>query len=118
MLSYLGYLMDSPSKRTHIFRVIGQFMAKSMLDSRIIDLSFNKIFLRLVLGEQIALTLDNLKVLSILCGYVLLFTLPRSSLILTLHHPWRNYKGYPKNLVVERSVCLLPRRAYPRQLTV
>jgi E3 ubiquitin-protein ligase TRIP12 len=37
-------------------------MAKSMLDSRIIDLSFNKIFVKLVLGEQVALTLDNLKV--------------------------------------------------------
>jgi len=36
-------------------------MAKSMLDSRIIDLSFNKVFLKLVLGEQVTLTLDNLK---------------------------------------------------------
>jgi len=67
-------LNKSPSKRTHIFRVIGQFMAKSMLDSRIIDLSFNKIFLKLVLGEQISLTLDNLKVLSNIRGYVMLLT--------------------------------------------
>ncbi|KAJ7734536.1 hypothetical protein B0H14DRAFT_2995729 [Mycena olivaceomarginata] len=42
---------DGGHKRTHIFRVIGQFVAKAMLDSRIIDLSLNKIFLKIVLGE-------------------------------------------------------------------
>lgn len=49
-------------KRTHIFRVIGQFVAKAMLDSRIIDLSFNKIFLRLILGDEVPLTIATLKV--------------------------------------------------------
>lgn len=43
-------------------RVIGQFVAKAMLDSRIIDLSFNKIFLKLVLGEDVPLTIARLKV--------------------------------------------------------
>jgi len=62
-------------------------MAKSMLDSRIIDLSFNKIFLKLVLGDQVTLTLDNLKVLSILGGRIALFTLPHSSSTLSLHPP-------------------------------
>ncbi|KAI0924248.1 hypothetical protein AcW2_005179 [Taiwanofungus camphoratus] len=52
---------DGGQKRTHIFRVIGQFVAKAMLDSRIIDLSFNKIFLKLILGEEVPLTIDNLK---------------------------------------------------------
>ncbi len=52
-------------KRTHILRVIGQFVAKAMLDSRIIDLSVNKIFLKLVLSEDVALTLDNLRVSTI-----------------------------------------------------
>jgi E3 ubiquitin-protein ligase TRIP12 len=33
-----------------------------MLDSRIIDMSFNKIFLKLVLGEEVPLTIDTLKV--------------------------------------------------------
>ena len=51
-------------KRTHIIRVIGQFVAKAMLDSRIIDLSFNKIFVKLILGEEVPLTIDNLKVRS------------------------------------------------------
>jgi len=110
---YLRYSIYPPSKRTHIFRVIGQFMAKSMLDSRIIDLSFNRIFLKLVLGEQIAPTLGNLKVLSIFHGRVTLFTLPHSWWIPTLHHPWRNYKAYPKNPVVERFVFFLPRDRYP-----
>lgn len=50
-------------KRTHIIRVIGQFVAKAMLDSRIIDLSFNKVFLKLVLGEEVPLTLETLKVI-------------------------------------------------------
>ena len=42
--------------------MIGQFVAKAMLDSRIIDLSFNKIFLKLVLGETVPLTIDSLRV--------------------------------------------------------
>ncbi|KZT67358.1 hypothetical protein DAEQUDRAFT_673424 [Daedalea quercina L-15889] len=52
---------DAGHKRTHIFRVIGQFVAKALLDSRIIDLSFNKVFLKLVLGEDVPLTVDNLR---------------------------------------------------------
>lgn len=51
-------------KRTHIIRVIGQFVAKAMLDSRIIDLSCNKIFLKLVLSEEVPLTIDTLRVRS------------------------------------------------------
>jgi len=79
-------------------------MAKSMLDSRIIDLHFNKIFLKLVLGDQVTLTLDNLKVLPIYHGPITLFTLSGSSSTPTLHHPWRNCKGCPKNPTVERFV--------------
>ena len=52
----------SRRKRTHILRVIGQFVAKAMLDSRIIDLTFNKIFLKQILGEEIPLTIASLKV--------------------------------------------------------
>ncbi|KAI0686676.1 hypothetical protein BC835DRAFT_1287769 [Cytidiella melzeri] len=52
---------DGGQKRTHIFRVIGQFVAKAMLDSRIIDLHVNKIFLKLILGDSVPLTIDNLK---------------------------------------------------------
>ncbi|KAJ7117663.1 hypothetical protein C8R44DRAFT_199718 [Mycena epipterygia] len=56
---------DGGQKRTHIFRVIGQFVAKAMLDSRIIDLSLNKIFLKIVLGEEVPLTIATLKLVDI-----------------------------------------------------
>ena len=85
-------------------------MAKSMLDSRIIDLHFNKIFLKLVLGEQVTLTLDNLKVLVIYHEPTPLFTPLCSSSIPILHHPWRNCKAYPKNHTVERLVDFRLRR--------
>ncbi|KAL4078725.1 hypothetical protein V8B97DRAFT_1933082 [Scleroderma yunnanense] len=52
---------DGSLKRTHILRVIGQYVAKAMLDSRIIDLSFNKVFIKLVLGEEVSLTIDTLR---------------------------------------------------------
>ncbi|KAL0953368.1 hypothetical protein HGRIS_004605 [Hohenbuehelia grisea] len=52
---------DGGHKRTHILRVIGQFVAKAMLDSRIIDLHFNKMFLKLVLGEEVPMTIATLK---------------------------------------------------------
>ena len=55
------------SKCIHIFRIIGQFVAKALLDSRIIDMSFNKIFLKLVLGEDVPLTIASLKVCVLLC---------------------------------------------------
>lgn len=49
-------------RRTHLFRVIGQFVAKAMLDSRIIDMSFSKVFLKMVLAEDIPLSIDTLMV--------------------------------------------------------
>jgi E3 ubiquitin-protein ligase TRIP12 len=58
-------MSDGGQKRTHIFRVIGQFVAKALLDSRIIDLSFNKIFLKLVLGEEVPLTISSLKLVDV-----------------------------------------------------
>ncbi|KAH7913854.1 hypothetical protein BJ138DRAFT_1177757 [Hygrophoropsis aurantiaca] len=51
---------DGGQKRTHILRVIGQYVAKAMLDSRIIDLSFNKVFIKQVLGEEVPLTIETL----------------------------------------------------------
>jgi E3 ubiquitin-protein ligase TRIP12 len=56
---------DGGQKRTHIFRVIGQFVAKALLDSRIIDLSFNKIFLKLVLGDEVPLTIASLQLVDV-----------------------------------------------------
>ncbi|TFK74978.1 hypothetical protein BDN72DRAFT_886090 [Pluteus cervinus] len=56
---------DGGEKRTQILRVVGQFVAKAMLDSRIIDLSFNKVFLKLVLGEEVPVTMSSLKLVDI-----------------------------------------------------
>ncbi|KAJ6581866.1 hypothetical protein B0H19DRAFT_1370075 [Mycena capillaripes] len=64
-ISAVDIASDGGHKRTHIFRVIGQFVAKAMLDSRIIDLSLNKIFLKIVLGEEVPLTVATLKLVDI-----------------------------------------------------
>jgi E3 ubiquitin-protein ligase TRIP12 len=57
----LDIASDGGRKRTHLLRVIGQFVAKAMLDSRIVDLSFNPVFLKHVLGEEVPLTIATLK---------------------------------------------------------
>ena len=59
------YLALACRRRAHLLRVVGQFVAKAMLDSRIIDMSFNKVFLKLVLGEEVPLTVDTLKARSL-----------------------------------------------------
>ncbi|KAL5537204.1 UFD4 [Sanghuangporus sanghuang] len=52
---------DGGEKRMYIFKIIGQFVAKAMLDSRIIDMSFNKVFLKMILGEEIPMTIGTLR---------------------------------------------------------
>jgi len=51
------------TRRADLFRLLGQFVAKALLDSRIIDISLNKIFLKMVLGEDVPLTLSSLKII-------------------------------------------------------
>ena len=53
---------EGNEKCMFVFRIVGQFVAKAMLDSRIIDMSFNKTFLRLVLNEDVPMTISTLKV--------------------------------------------------------
>lgn len=48
-------------KRNHILRIVGQFVAKAMLDSRIVDMTFNKVFLKQILGIPVPSTLATLK---------------------------------------------------------
>lgn len=84
---------DGDPKRTHIVRVIGQFVAKAMLDSRIIDMSFNKVFLKLALGEDVPLTIESLKV----CWFVRVTRVTgaemvRSSLMKTWQSRWKSYE--------------------------
>lgn len=42
--------------------MLGQFIGKALLDSRIIDMSFNPLFLKYILNEEVPLTLSSLKV--------------------------------------------------------
>lgn len=53
---------EEATKRMSVFKIVGQFIAKAMLDSRIIDMSFNKIFLKYILSEDVPLTIANLRV--------------------------------------------------------
>ncbi|KAG8896941.1 Ubiquitin fusion degradation protein 4, partial [Tulasnella sp. 408] len=51
----------SGKKRTDIFKLLGQFIAKALLDSRIIDISLNKLFLKFILGEEVPVSIASLK---------------------------------------------------------
>ncbi|KAG9103694.1 Ubiquitin fusion degradation protein 4 [Ceratobasidium sp. 370] len=53
---------EGTKSRTRLFTMLGQFVGKALLDSRIIDLSFNPLFLKYVLNEEVPLTLASLKV--------------------------------------------------------
>ncbi len=44
------------------FKTIGTFVGKALLDSRIIDCNFNKVFMKAVLGQSYDLTVDTLSV--------------------------------------------------------
>lgn len=62
-----------------------------MLDSRIIDLSFNKVFLKLILGEEVALTVENLRVSAALDAPVTNILIAFSVWILNLRRRSSNY---------------------------
>jgi E3 ubiquitin-protein ligase TRIP12 len=49
-------------KRSDLFRVLGQFVAKALLDSRIIDICFNRTFLKPIMGEDVTRSVDTLMV--------------------------------------------------------
>lgn len=49
-------------KRSDLFRVLGQFVAKALLDSRIIDVSLNRTFLKLIMGKDISRSVETLMV--------------------------------------------------------
>ncbi|KZV79735.1 hypothetical protein EXIGLDRAFT_706482 [Exidia glandulosa HHB12029] len=44
-----------------IFRVIGQFIGKALLDSRIIDMFFKKVFMKFIVEEDVPLTVATLE---------------------------------------------------------
>jgi E3 ubiquitin-protein ligase TRIP12 len=45
-----------------IFQGLGMFVGRALYDSRIIDLHFNKVFLKAILGDHVELSLETLKV--------------------------------------------------------
>ena len=54
---------ESGKKQLHLFRILGKFIARSMLDSRIIDVSFNPAFFRIAdVSSSVAPSLGTVKV--------------------------------------------------------
>ncbi|BGP25982.1 E3 ubiquitin-protein ligase TRIP12 [Rhodotorula toruloides] len=52
---------DAGKKALKIFHVLGQFVAKALMDSRIIDVNFSRAFMRLVLEHDLPLNLASIK---------------------------------------------------------
>ncbi|SCV74863.1 BQ2448_7892 [Microbotryum intermedium] len=52
---------DSSSKILKHFRVLGQFVAKAMMDSRIIDVHFSRSFMKLVLDQELPLAIASVR---------------------------------------------------------
>ncbi|GAA99052.1 uncharacterized protein L969DRAFT_67603 [Mixia osmundae IAM 14324] len=52
---------EAGRKRLAMFTVLGQFVAKGLMDSRILDLSFSRSFSRLVQGERLPETISSVK---------------------------------------------------------
>ncbi|GAA5933715.1 putative ubiquitin-protein ligase UFD4 [Sporobolomyces koalae] len=59
---------EKGKKVLKVFRVLGQFVAKSMMDSRIIDVNFSRIFMRLVLEQELPLTVASVKLIDPVLG--------------------------------------------------
>ncbi|KAL1920442.1 uncharacterized protein VTP21DRAFT_819 [Calcarisporiella thermophila] len=52
---------DEASKIIKLFFALGQFVARSLLDSRIIDIPFHPLFLQMVLGEEVKRSIGLLR---------------------------------------------------------
>ena len=51
-----------------MYKLLGQFIARSLLDSRVIDISLSKIFLKSVLEEAVPLSISSLKAMDSALG--------------------------------------------------
>jgi E3 ubiquitin-protein ligase TRIP12 len=56
--------VDHLLRLAKLWSILGQFVGKALLDSRIIDMSFNALFLKYILNEEVPLTIASLKVSS------------------------------------------------------
>ncbi|KAK4050250.1 Ubiquitin fusion degradation protein 4 [Microbotryomycetes sp. JL201] len=52
---------EEDKKRLKTFRVLGQFVAKALMDSRIIDVHFSRAFMRLVLDDKLPATIATVR---------------------------------------------------------
>ncbi|TIA99570.1 hypothetical protein E3P94_02149 [Wallemia ichthyophaga] len=59
---------DRGEERIKLFRILGQFLAKGLLDSRIIDISFNPLLMNLVMGLNIPKSVAGVKLVDPLVG--------------------------------------------------
>jgi E3 ubiquitin-protein ligase TRIP12 len=83
---------DAGTKLLHLFKMLGNFVARSMLDSRIIDVSFNPTFFRLANGNN---------------------TVPSIALVKTVDHDLANSITQVKQFVtakaqIEEDPCMSP----------
>jgi len=54
-----------PSSSLSWYKTLGLFTGRSLLDSRIIDVNLNKVFLKLILGRPVRKTIANLKLVDL-----------------------------------------------------
>lgn len=52
-------------KHCNTFKVLGTVVAKALIDSRIIDIPFNELFIKLVLDQHVPMTIDSIRVLDL-----------------------------------------------------
>lgn len=53
---------EAGKKKLKVFRVLGQFVAKALMDSRIIDVHLSRAFMKLVLDFELPLKISTVKV--------------------------------------------------------
>ena len=70
-----------------MFRVLGQFIAKGLMDSRIIDVAFSRTFMKLVLDHELPLTIPSVKVSDIALNRITCLTVGSRRLIPRLATP-------------------------------
>lgn len=60
-LDEAGAATSKGEHRIKMFRLLGQFMAKALMDDRIVDISLSRIFARLILGYDVPLTIRSVR---------------------------------------------------------
>ena len=59
---------ESGKHKLKLYKILGKFLAKGLLDSRIIDVSFNPIFMKLILGLKVPKSISTVKQVDPLVG--------------------------------------------------